>query len=124
VERCAPSSVLVVEDHFMTRWGAAQYLRRLGFRVIEAVNVPEAKSVLSSGTQVDAVFSDINMPGGETGYLLAQWLATYHPTLPVLLTSGDPEDASAYTRGPLRQFVRKPYEPDVVVTTLRAMLEG
>lgn len=115
-------TVLVVEDHFVTRWTAAGYLRRLGFHVIEAISAPEAKSVLSSGTPVDVVFSDINMPGGEDGYLLAQWIGDHYPSLPVLLTSGDPEDGSAYSKGALRQFLGKPYEPDVLVATLRSML--
>jgi CheY-like chemotaxis protein len=115
-------NVLVVEDDFMTRWTAAEYLREVGFRVIEAVNVPEAKSILSSGTHVDVVFSDINMPGGENGYGLAQWLSMQYPNLPVLLTSGEPEDLTAYSKGALRQYVRKPYEPDGLVVTLLAML--
>jgi DNA-binding NtrC family response regulator len=114
--------VLVVEDHFLTRWSVAEYLRRVGFQVIEAISVPEAKSVLSAGTRVDVVFSDVNMPGGEDGYLLAQWISEHHPNLPVLLTSGGPEDCAAYTQGALRHFMPKPYEPDAIVARLRAML--
>jgi two-component system, response regulator PdtaR len=117
-------TVLVIEDHFITRWGASEYLRHVGYRVVEAVNVPEAKGILDSGMPIDVVFSDINMPGGEDGYVLAQWLATHHPNLPVLLTSGEPEDSAAYTQGALRQFVQKPYEPAGVDRILRTMLNG
>ena len=52
----------------------------------------------------------------------AQWIGDHYPSLPVLLTSGDPEDGSAYSKGALRQFLGKPYEPDVLVATLRSML--
>lgn len=135
MDRCAPPrqeqedvkrSVLVVEDHFLTRWSVAGYLRRLGFHVIEAINAPEAKSLLSAGARVDVVFSDVNMPGGEDGYLLAQWISQHHPELPVLLTSGDPEDCTAYSQahsqGAMRRFMPKPYEPEAVAAMLRAML--
>lgn len=114
--------VLLVEDHFATRWAAAEYLRHVGFRVIEAVNVAEAKSVLQTATQVDVVFSDINMPGTEDGYLLAQWLAEHYPTLPALLTSGEAENLRAYSKNGKREFVRKPYVLDGVVALISQLL--
>jgi DNA-binding LytR/AlgR family response regulator len=36
------------------------------------------------------VFSDIQMPGEMDGVGLAQWLATHHPDIPAVLTSGAP----------------------------------
>jgi CheY-like chemotaxis protein len=115
-------TVLLVEDHFHTRWGAAEYLRHAGYRVVEAINAPEAVSVLKCGAHVDIVFSDVNMPGGEDGYQLAQWLEQNHPTLPVLLTSGDPHKPSALPPNPLRRFIRKPYDPAEVEKILLSML--
>lgn len=115
-------TVLLVEDHFLTRWSAAECLRGAGYRVVEAINTTEAVGVINSGTQVDLVFSDINMPGGENGYALAQWLTENRPSIPVLLTSGDPEDPAAYASSPIRRFIRKPYEPSAVDQLLRSML--
>jgi DNA-binding NtrC family response regulator len=114
--------VLLVEDHFATRWAAAEYLRHAGFRVIEAVNVAEAKTILQTATHVDVVFSDINMPGADDGYILAQWLATHYPTLPTLLTSGEPEDSRAYSKSGLREFARKPYNLDAIVAVINRLL--
>jgi len=100
--------VLLVEDDFLIRWPAAEYLRNSGYRVIEAGTVGEAMVVFSSGTHVDLVFSDINLSAGQlTGYAFARWLGDHHPHIPVLLTSGD---ATASPRAPIGiPFIPKPY---------------
>ena len=61
--------VLIVEDEFLLRWPASEYLRDSGYRVIEASSVSEAMVVFSSHTRVDAVFSDINLQGELTQVL-------------------------------------------------------
>lgn len=111
--------VLIVEDDFLTRCTAAMYLRETGYRVIEAENVAEGISVLSSGTRVDFVFSDINMPGSLDGFGLAQWLGKQHPTVRILLTSGVHE-APAEAAGLF--FIAKPYHLDEVDRLIKAML--
>jgi Response regulator receiver domain len=60
-------TVLIVEDHFWTRYMAAEYFRGSGYRVIEANNADEAVSVLAAGSQVHVVFSDIRMPRSTDG---------------------------------------------------------
>ena len=84
----AQVTVLIVEDHFWTRYMAAEYFRDAGYRVIEANDADEALSVFASGNQVHVVFSDIQMSGSMDGLGLADWLAQRYPGLPVLLTSG------------------------------------
>jgi CheY-like chemotaxis protein len=115
-------TVLIVEDHFYTRWGAAEYLRQSDYRVFEAMNVAEAMGIVNSGSHIDIVFSDINMPGDQDGYFLAQWLERNHPSIPVLLTSGDPRNSAAQVSGPHRRFIRKPYDPVEVEQILLSML--
>jgi CheY-like chemotaxis protein len=89
----AQVTVLIVEDHFWTRYMAAEYFRGSGYRVIEANNADEALSVLASGNQVHVVFSDIQMSGSMDGLALADWIAQRYPGLPVILTSGRRPDA-------------------------------
>ena len=84
----AQVTVLIVEDHFWTRYMAAEYFRDAGYRVIEANDADEALSVLAPGNQVHVVFSDIQMSGSIDGLALAEWIAQRYPHLPVLLTSG------------------------------------
>jgi DNA-binding NtrC family response regulator len=115
-------TVLVVEDHFITRWSAAEYLRRVGFKVVEAVNVEEARGVINCGTPVDLVFSDVRLPGNDDGYGLAAWLAEQRPEMPVVLTSSAARDPAAPADGALRRFVPKPYDLSRLAQLLRSLL--
>ena len=114
--------LLIVEDHFDTRWATAAYLREAGYRVIEAGDAKEAMSVLSVGTHVDIVFSDIYMPGDFNGSLLAEWISKHHPSVPVLLTSGAPEEAHITAAGSARPFIAKPCDPTELIRLLKVML--
>jgi two-component system, response regulator PdtaR len=84
----AQVTVLIVEDHFWTRYMAAEYFRGSGYRVIEANNADEALSVFAAGNRVHVVFSDIQMSGSMDGLALADWIAQRYPGLTVILTSG------------------------------------
>jgi CheY-like chemotaxis protein len=111
--------ILILEDDFLTRCTAAAYLREVGYRVIEAENAAEGISELSSGTHVDFVFSDINMPGSLNGIGFAQWLAKQHPTIRILLTSG--LNAEANGTATAVPFVAKPYHLDEVDRLIKSM---
>jgi two-component system, response regulator PdtaR len=87
-DRQARRTILIVEDHFWTRYTAAEYFRGAGYRVIEAGTADEALSVLASGNRVHVVFSDIEMPGSMDGLALADRLRQQYPGLALLLTSG------------------------------------
>jgi two-component system, response regulator PdtaR len=80
--------------------------------------------VFTSGTHVDFVFSDINMPGSLNGLEFAGWLAKHYPAVPILLTSGEPQPADALGLGKKRHFMAKPYDLDEVDRWLRQMLSA
>jgi CheY-like chemotaxis protein len=82
------SRVLVVEDDVLVRMAAAQYLRRCGFAVLEAVDVDEALAILGADTLIRVVFTDVKMPGARDGLDLAHAILSDHPNVRVLLTSG------------------------------------
>jgi two-component system, response regulator PdtaR len=116
--------VLLVEDDFLLRWPTAEYLRDAGYRVIEAATVNEGIVVMSSGTRVDLVFSDINLTGDLTGHALARWLGKYHPDMPMLLTSSDKTASGLISVGATRSFLPKPYDLGEVDRRIRQMLPG
>ena len=125
IEQASIPTILLVEDHFATRWTAAELLRLQGFKVIEATSLSEALGVAASGVAIDLVFSDVQLPEAGEGFALAQWFAKHRRDTPVLLTSGNEitagrafEDLSAKRF----RFVRKPYDLEKVVTLMRAML--
>jgi CheY-like chemotaxis protein len=115
-------TVLVVEDDFLTRWGASDYLRERGYRVVEATDAADAISVFACGTPVNAVFSDVNMPGEMNGHDLAEWLKKYHPKVPLLLTSGAGPEGFKVAVSETRLFIGKPYALSEVERCLLSML--
>jgi CheY-like chemotaxis protein len=97
--------VLYVEDDPDVAEVTAIMLESLGARVTRADSADAAVRLDLSG--VDAVLSDVMMPGELDGIGLARWLSAHHPQLPVVLTSGyvlEPERL----QGLKVQFVRKP----------------
>lgn len=106
----APIVILVVEDSLVLRMSVAHYLRGTGYTVVESSNAPDALAVLASGIHIDLVFTDVQMPGDIDGVGLAERLAVKLPSLPVILTSGDPDLNVAIAGNAPRRFVRKPYE--------------
>ena len=121
--RSVQETILVVEDDVLIRMPIAQYLRDCGYRVIEAVSADEAMTVLMhKETQIDIVFSDIEMPGSTDGFGLSKWMRDNRPGLDIILTGTVPRALKAAKElcddGPLP----KPYEPQAVHDYIRRLL--
>lgn len=110
--------ILIVEDEALIRCVTAEFLRDLGFAVIEAGDATEALAILAADARIDAVFSDVQMPGSMDGLNLAAWIREHH-SAPVLLTSGDGQTAQTICD----PFLPKPYALPDVARRLRALLE-
>ncbi len=79
--------VLVVEDNVEVGRSSTQVLQDLGYETTWATNAEEALARLGEGLPVDAVFTDVVMPG-MSGVDLGREIRRRHPGLPVVLTSG------------------------------------
>ncbi|MBM9400139.1 response regulator [Gluconacetobacter azotocaptans] len=102
--------VVVAEDEVLTRLAVADELRDNGFDVREASNAEEALTVLESEmAQVDALFTDIDMPGSMNGLELALRARQHRPRLSVLVTSGKHKVSDDFVLTHSR-FVAKPYD--------------
>lgn len=120
-----PPVVLVVEDQVLVRLAVAEYLRECGWRVLEAGGAGEALAVLeAANVPVDAVFSDVEMPGPMDGFGLAHWVRAHRPGTRVLLTSGGVASAAAKAAGLCQDgpMLAKPYDHREVVRRIEAML--
>ena len=117
-------SILLVEDNDDVKLVTRQRLEQLGYRVIEASNGKEAIATLETGIEIDAVFSDIVMPGGISGLDLARWMTTNKPDISVLLASGFAADAIAAQNEDLPDvdILRKPYSRKELAQALRRTL--
>jgi len=121
-DSAAQRVVLVLEDNFWTRYTAAEFLRGMGYRVIEGKDADEGVSVLATGTRVDVIFTDVRMPGTLDGLQFARWVAERHPHIPVLLTSASPPANGVLQHGMLQRFISKPYHLFDVERELRSLL--
>lgn len=100
-------TILVVEDEAPVRTCVTEFLRDCGYAVAEAGDVAAARRVLTA-RPVDLVFSDINMPHGDNGFILEKWVRNHYPNIKVLLTSGYPQMPQDMS-GLLEPIVEKPY---------------
>jgi signal transduction histidine kinase/CheY-like chemotaxis protein len=103
-------AILVVEDDDGVASVVCDMLTDLGYVPTRVPTARDALARIEQGPPVNAVFSDIIMPGGLSGIELAKELRRRHPDLPVLLTtgySGHGEDDSGDF-----PVLRKPYDRD------------
>ncbi|WP_018900680.1 response regulator [Rhizobium sp. 2MFCol3.1] len=114
--------VIVVEDEPLIRLFIADALEGAGFAVLEAGSVLEAVGVLGMRTDVDAIFTDVDMPGGLSGIDLANMVASVSPHMGVVVTSGradvNPSDLPAGAK-----FLPKPYNATVAIATVESVIQ-
>lgn len=125
----APSgeeTILLVEDFPQLRKRGAQMLAKLGYRVIEAENGHEALSALKDAGRVDLLFTDVVMPGGMSGFELAETARSVQPDLKILYTSGYAEGAEFDFGATDRTGPRlhKPYSRRDLAEIVRHTLDG
>jgi response regulator RpfG family c-di-GMP phosphodiesterase len=87
-EETSRAVVLVVEDEPLIRLLAAEVLEEEGFDVLEAATAPAALALLEKRPEVQALFTDIDMPGGMNGLELAQVVHERYPHIALVVTSG------------------------------------
>jgi hypothetical protein len=68
------SGFLIVDDEFLHRAHAAEFMEDAGFSVYEASNADEAMALLELHHDIRAVFTDIQMPGSRDGLKLAHYI--------------------------------------------------
>jgi CheY-like chemotaxis protein len=110
-------TILIVEDEMLVAEMARSILLQAGYNVELAHEASEGLEILRN-TKVDAVFSDIVMPGGMNGIELADRIRSELPDIPILLTTGyyqlpDPRSLEHIV-------LRKPYDE----TSLLAAMEN
>ncbi|MBI2316697.1 MAG: PAS-domain containing protein [Betaproteobacteria bacterium] len=99
--------VLMVEDDPEVRKVVRTQLIDLGYPVIEAQDGAEALRVLDSVAEIRIVLSDLVMPGGVDGRILADRVRATRPGVGVLLMSGYPTDL--WKEGEDLELLSKPF---------------
>ena len=111
--------VLLVEDDVEVAALTREMLAALGFSVIHASNPTAALAKISDARALEAVFSDIMMPGGISGLHMAREIRARHPTLPIVLATGYAEAGAGIRDGEFRLLL-KPYTLEALADALGA----
>ena len=118
-------TVLVVEDDVLVRESVVRRIESLGYRTLVASSAAEALAVLAANPGIDLLFTDVVLPGGSNGRLLANTAMRLYPSLRVLFTSGYTEDAMVHhgRLDPGVLLLSKPYRRAELARLLRLALE-
>jgi CheY-like chemotaxis protein len=117
-------TILLVEDDDGVRDYTKNILDDLGYRVIEAIDAPEALRLLD-GHRPDLLFTDIVLPGGMTGRVLADRVREKYPNVPVLYTTGYTRNAIVHQGrlDPDAPLLNKPYTQQDLAKKVRQLLD-
>ena len=119
-------TVLVVEDQVDVGDYAETVLSEFGYTVLRAENANEALALLDGAGHIDLLFSDLIMPGGMNGVMLAREIKRRRPKMRVLLTTGYAESSieRVDARGAEFELIQKPYKRSELATKVRQVIEG
>jgi two-component sensor histidine kinase/DNA-binding response OmpR family regulator len=117
----AVRAVLVVEDEMMLRMRAVDMVEDAGFTPIEAINADDALAILESRSDIELLFTDIQMPGSMDGLKLAYAVHKRWPLIKIILVSGQlrltDDDKPADSR-----FFGKPLDVKQMIAELQDMI--
>jgi two-component system, cell cycle sensor histidine kinase and response regulator CckA len=118
------ATIFVVEDEDTLRQAVAKMLRHRGFKVFEARDGFSAIRLLrAKPRRIHLILLDLTIPGASSREVVAE-AAQVWPDIKVILTSAYGEEmiTNAMSAPQIRGFIRKPFQMDDLVKTLRNAL--
>ena len=115
------ASVLVVDDEPIVREVVVSYLRREGYRTLEADDGDAARALIES-EPLALVILDVMRPGTD-GFELCRWVRS-HSNLPVILLTARGEETDRIVGLELGadDYVTKPFSPRELAARVRTVL--
>jgi CheY-like chemotaxis protein len=107
-----PAVILIVEDEFLINTVITEELRSHGCDVLSAFNADEAIDILNIRSDIEVVFTDIDMPGSIDGLRLASAIRDRWPPIQVIVTSGKINPSALPDQV---SFLAKPYTVNAIV---------
>jgi len=121
----AKETILLVEDDEDVRGFIGDSLRELGYEVFAAGDGPAALRVLDERPEVDLLFTDVGLPNGMNGRVLAEEARLRRRQLKVLFTTGYARNAIIH-HGRLDagvDLIAKPYTQTELAAKVRKVLD-
>jgi two-component sensor histidine kinase/CheY-like chemotaxis protein len=100
---------------------AVDIVEDAGFNSVEAVNSEDALAILEARSDIDLLFTDIQMPGPMNGLKLAHAVHERWPSIKIILVSGQVTPTEG-NRPPDSRFFGKPLEVQQMITELQGMI--
>lgn len=116
-------TVLVVEDDPAVRRVTLARLEALHYRTLEAADGPAALTLLGQRPDLDVLLTDMVMPGGMSGAVLAATVRARCPHVAVVVASGYAAPESLEDLPRAASWLRKPYTAAELARTLREALD-
>jgi PAS domain S-box-containing protein len=125
-DRQGNETILIVEDRPDIAELARLFLGDQGYATHVVHNAREALELVDNGLQVDLLYSDLIMPGGLNGVMLAREVRRRRPKIKVLLTTGYAETSIERTDAGGTEFdvLSKPYNRQELIRKVRIVLDG
>lgn len=115
--------VMVVDNEAPIRSAIAARLDLEGYAVVEASSADEAIETMQHRT-IDAVISDVRMPGRLDGVGLAVWISKNAPSVTVVLMSGKRRPDILKQILPATPFFQKPFQMHALLAVLDRRIHG
>lgn len=119
--------ILVVEDDDDVATLVIELLTQFGHHVTRVSTAAEALGILEQRTErspIDLVFTDVLLPGGQSGLDLAHQLAQHESAPLILLTTGYFGDEASYESRAGLPVLRKPYSVEALKQTIDRVLRS
>ena len=116
--------VLVVDDRREIAEMAAMMLRDAGYTAMECGSAREALELLETDGPFDLLLTDLIMPGGMNGVMLAREAQVRRPDLKVLLMTGFADSTPDRWGGTHYDMIFKPYSQSDLTRKVRNTLDG
>src|SRR6204780_1348564 len=120
-DSAALRAVLVVEDEMMLRMRAVDMVEDAGFTSVEAVNADDALAILESRSDIELLFTDIQMPGSMDGLKLAYAVHKRWALIKIMLVSGQLK-LTDNDKPPKSRFFGKPLDVKQMIAEMQDMM--
>ncbi len=107
--------VVIVDDEIILLLDLTDRLTDAGYRALPVTTARGALSLLDD--TIEALVTDIDLPGNYSGLKLANLAARLHPGLPIVVVSGGAKPAPSELP-PGAIFFPKPYRVEAVIAAL------
>ena len=117
------TEIYYVEDDENISRTVKTFLERQGYNISVFHTIADAKQAMKN-TCPDMALVDWNMPDGS-GNALCQWIRSVYRELPVIFLTvrGDTDDIVSGFRNGADDYVVKPFELEVLLSRIRALLK-